>query len=63
MCTDSLGLPWTWPRACVMNGPPAGGSVLARRPRGHLGSVDPREAWCLLSAPHLPALRSPRTRG
>ena len=21
MCTDSLGLPWTWPRACVMNGP------------------------------------------
>lgn len=62
MCTDSLGLPWTWPRACVMNGPLLGDRCWPGD-RVVTWGLDPREAWCLLSAPHLPALRSLRTRG
>lgn len=62
ICTNSLGLPWTQPQACVMNGPLLG------------ISVSPGTAWPLKGCESKPSLvpafcpdplflKSPRTRG
>lgn len=62
MCTNSLGLPWTRPQACVMNGPLLGIGVspgTAWPPEG-CGS---KPNLVLASCPHLPSLKSPRIRG